>query len=107
MQSLLRLLVWSTAIAATVGVYAVARDDWGKPLGRSYAGPEVSPRTINARGFELGADERTTIAIFEQAARSVVFIANTAIRRGPWTLNVLKFLKARVQVSYGMIRVIS
>ncbi|MBK8277021.1 MAG: trypsin-like peptidase domain-containing protein [Nitrospira sp.] len=31
---------------------------------------------------ELGADERTTITVFERATKSVVFIANTAIQQG-------------------------
>jgi len=63
---------------------------WDATLGRTYVGPEVIPRLISARSFEVGADERTTMAIFEQAARSVVFIANTAIRREAWTLNLFE-----------------
>lgn len=82
------LLIICGVLAA--GVYAAIRDDWGRPLGRTYAGPEVRPRPVSGRTFELGADEHTTISIFEQAARSVVFIANTAIRRGPWTLNIFE-----------------
>jgi len=84
------LLLLGFVAAVAVGVYAGARDEWGKPLGRTYIGPEVISRPITSRAFELGADERTTIAVFEQAARSVVFIANSAIRRGVWTLNVFE-----------------
>ena len=84
------VLVSSLAATIALGVYATARDEWGRPLGRTYVGPEVVSRSITSRAFELGADERTTMAVFEQAARSVVFIANSAVRHGAWTLNVFE-----------------
>lgn len=68
---------------------SLAADDWGRPLGPSYRGPEVQPRPL-APASELGGDEKSTIAVFEKAAKSVVFIANTAIRRDPWSLNVME-----------------
>ncbi|WP_447980554.1 S1C family serine protease [Candidatus Nitrospira bockiana] len=81
------LLILLLLLAAVV--YAALRDDWGHPLGASYTGPEVQPRPVSAGG-ELSADERATIDVFEQASRSVVFIANTAVRRGPWSLNLFE-----------------
>jgi len=36
---------------------------------------------------ELSAEEQATIAVFERATRSVVFIANTAMLRDPWSFN--------------------
>jgi S1-C subfamily serine protease len=38
----------------------------------------------------LSAEERNTIAVFEQAATSVVYITNTAIRRDFWSLNTFE-----------------
>jgi S1-C subfamily serine protease len=38
----------------------------------------------------LGEDERATISVFERASRSVVFIANTAVQRDFWTLDVFE-----------------
>lgn len=91
MQTFARLLLFLSVVSVlAVVLYAAVLDDWGKPLGRTYVGPEVLPRSVNARRFELGTDEQTTIKIFEQAARSVVFIANTTIRRGSWTLNLFE-----------------
>lgn len=71
-------------------VYAATRDDWGRPLGPRYAGPEIQPRQVAAPAFDLSVDEQTTITVFEHASKSVVFIANTAIRRGPWSLNLFE-----------------
>ena len=55
--------------------------EWGKPLGGAYDGPEGKPRVVAPSIVELGADERATMAVFERATKSVVFIANTAIQR--------------------------
>jgi len=64
--------------------------EWGKPLGPSYAGPEVRPRSVTPPPLELGADERATMAVFEKATKSVVFIANTAIQRDFWSLDLFE-----------------
>ena len=64
--------------------------DWGKPLGAVYEGPEGRPRAVTPAPLELGADERTTITVFERATKSVVFIANTAIQQDIWSLNVME-----------------
>lgn len=38
----------------------------------------------------LGAEEINTIAVFEKAAQSVVYITNTAVRRDLWSLNTFE-----------------
>lgn len=38
----------------------------------------------------LGAEELNTIAVFEKAAQSVVYITNTAVRRDVWSLNTFE-----------------
>jgi S1-C subfamily serine protease len=67
-----------------------ASAEWGKPLGGSYDGPEGRPRVVTPSPAELGADERATMAVFERATKSVVFIANTAIQRDPWSFNLFE-----------------
>jgi S1-C subfamily serine protease len=69
---------------------ALSMAEWGKPLGGTYEGPEGKPRIVTPSPVELGADERATMAVFEQATKSVVFIANTAIQRDPWSLNLFE-----------------
>ena len=64
--------------------------EWGKPLGANYDGPEGKPRAVTPAPLELGADERATMAVFERATKSVVFIANTAVQRDPWSFNVFE-----------------
>lgn len=63
-----------------------AKDEWGRPLGASHGGPEIHPRPVTSAA-ELGVDEKETIAIFDRAAKSVVFITNTSIRSDPWSFN--------------------
>jgi len=67
-----------------------ARAEWGKPLGSGYDGVEVKPRPVTPAPVELGADERATMAVFERATKSVVFIANTAIQRDFWSFDILE-----------------
>jgi len=49
----------------------------------------AEPRTVTPRG-DLAEDERATIALFEQARGSVVFIATTERVINPWTRNALQ-----------------
>jgi S1-C subfamily serine protease len=49
----------------------------------------AEPRTVTPRG-DLAEDERATIALFEQARGSVVFIATTERVVNPWTRNALQ-----------------
>ena len=69
---------------------ALSTAEWGKPLGGNYDGPEGKPRAVTPLLGELGADERATMAVFERATKSVVFIANTAIQRDPWSFNLFE-----------------
>ena len=69
---------------------ALSMGDWGKPLGGTYDGLEGKPRVVTPSPAELGADERATMAVFERATKSVVFIANTAIQRDPWSFNLFE-----------------
>lgn len=39
---------------------------------------------------DLSPEEQATIAVFDRAARSVVFIANTAMQRDPWSFNLFE-----------------
>ncbi|RPH76197.1 MAG: 2-alkenal reductase, partial [Nitrospiraceae bacterium] len=64
--------------------------EWGKPLGGTYDGPEGKPRMVTPSPAELGSDERVAMAVFERATKSVVFIANTAIQRDPWSFNLFE-----------------
>ena len=49
----------------------------------------AEPRVVTPRG-NLAEDERSTIALFEQARDSVVFIATTERVLNPWTRNALQ-----------------
>ena len=62
----------------------------GKPLGSTYDGPEVRPRPVTPTPAELSSDERSTMAVFERATKSVVFIANTAVQRDPWSFDLFE-----------------
>jgi S1-C subfamily serine protease len=64
--------------------------EWGKPLGGTYDGPEGKPRIVTPSPSELGPDERATMSVFERATKSVVFIANTAVQRDPWSFNLFE-----------------
>jgi S1-C subfamily serine protease len=89
----LRILAIGTATAGlfsllfTVSVHTA---EWGKPLGGAYEGIEGKPRPITPAPAELGPDERATMAVFERATKSVVFIANTAIQRDIWSLDTME-----------------
>ena len=48
---------------------------------------QAEPRVVAARG-DLAADEKSTIALFESARNSVVFISTAARVIDPWTRNV-------------------
>ncbi len=50
--------------------------------------PGAQPRAVTARG-ELAEFERATIEVYRNASPSVVHIANVALRRDRWTLDVL------------------
>jgi S1-C subfamily serine protease len=52
-------------------------------------GSRAEPRTVVARG-ELAADEQGTIAVFESARGSVVYIATVERVANPWTRNPMQ-----------------
>lgn len=82
-----------TVLGAVLGMAALAGPadaEWGKPLGAGYDGAEVKPRPVTPAPAELGPDERATMAVFERATKSVVFIANTAIQRDLWSFDILE-----------------
>jgi S1-C subfamily serine protease len=83
-RTLTLLLVTATLCSSTHAA------DWGKPLGAVYDGPEGKPRPVTPSPLELSADERSTIAVFERATKSVVFIANKAIQQDIWSLDVME-----------------
>ena len=80
-------LAVGTVMVLAAGSLAVAAD-WGKPLGGSYDGLEGKPRPVTPAPAEFSPDERATMAVFERATKSVVFISNTAIQRDFWSFDV-------------------
>lgn len=50
----------------------------------------VQPRPVAIAPSELGSEEQATIQVFEQSAPSVVYITNTQLGRGMFSLNVLE-----------------
>ncbi|HVF35446.1 MAG TPA: trypsin-like peptidase domain-containing protein [Candidatus Saccharimonadia bacterium] len=50
---------------------------------------DTTPRAVTARG-DLADDEKTTIAVFEQASPSVAYITTTARAVNAWTRNVME-----------------
>lgn len=88
MNNQVRLLILLLAVVLQCSAATAA--EWGKPLGAVYEGPEGKPRPVTPSPAELSADERSTIAVFERATKSVVFIANTAMQQDVWSLNVME-----------------
>src|SRR3954469_12534430 len=64
-------------------VYTVVKQRQSKPTFTSY-----EPRPIAQRPDKLGADEQTTIDVFEKFSRSVVHITSLASRRDRITMDV-------------------
>jgi len=89
-----RTRVWAIGAAVSLGLMLSTADggaaEWGTPLGASYEGFEGKPRPVTPAPVELGPDERATISVFERATKSVVFIANTAIQRDFWSLDIME-----------------
>ncbi len=83
----------TATVACVLTAAVVSAVEWGKPLGGNYEGPEGKPRTVTPSPAELGADERATMAVFEKATKSVVFIANTAIQRDLWSFDLFEVPK--------------
>jgi S1-C subfamily serine protease len=80
--------VFRLGAIALVGVMLIAT--WqGFPLLLAELFGSTSPRTVTPRG-ELAADEQSTIALFETARGSVVYIATTERVVDPFTRNPLQ-----------------
>ena len=88
LMALQSVVAQALLIAATLAEPAAA--EWGRPLGAGYDGPEVRPRPVTPAPPDLSPDERSTMAVFERATKSVVFISNTAIQRDFWSFDVLE-----------------
>ncbi len=69
--ALVMALCWPAWLPAAEGTN-------GHPVAQSVGPTELSP------------EEQATIAVFERATRSVVFIANTAMQRDPWSFNLFE-----------------
>jgi len=73
-----------------------SRDADATGPGRAAAAAEREPEPVRAASSEiavpdgLGADERDTIAIFDTASRSVVYITTSTLRRDYWSLNLFE-----------------
>jgi len=68
--------------SAILGAYSCAQ-------GGPETSPAARPREV-APPAGLGADEMSTIQVFQAASRSVVFITTSALRRDFWSLNVFE-----------------
>ena len=91
MRRLMRRLARTIAGACVLAFSTAATAaDWGKPLGGTYDGVEGKPRPVAPAPAELSPDERATMAVFERATKSVVFIANTAIQRDVWSFDTME-----------------
>jgi len=70
----------------------------GEGRAANYLSPHEGPQhdtpetslLVRTASQPLGAEELNTIAVFEKAATSVVYITNTAIRRDFWSLNTFE-----------------
>ncbi len=91
MRRVMRRLAGVTAGASVLALsmWAMAAD-WGKPLGGTYDGADGKPRPVTPAPAELSPDERATMAVFERATKSVVFISNTAIQRDIWSFDTME-----------------
>ncbi len=76
-----RLILLTLAAVALLAVWGLL------PLVQDALRPPAEPRLVTARG-DLAADETATIALFEQAKPSVVFITTEAEALDPFTRNV-------------------
>ncbi|MDR4475519.1 MAG: trypsin-like peptidase domain-containing protein [Nitrospira sp.] len=86
-----RLTGWGAGRWVGLGVFAGMLTTLCVPSARAHAGePTGLLASQSVAPTELSAEEQATIAVFDRAARSVVFIANTAMQRDPWSFNVFE-----------------
>ncbi len=72
---------------AAVGALLILLNHFLPRIEAWFAPTDAVPRTVTARG-DLAADEKATIALFENAKDSVVFITTRSQVRDFWTRNV-------------------
>lgn len=77
----LSLLGVATALSLSTSALLLYRES------RPQRAVDVEPRTVTPRG-DLAEDEKTTIALFEQASPSVVFVTSAALRSDPFGFRV-------------------
>ncbi len=81
----------SVARLLSVGLFSGLVGGLLSPAGGMAAeGTSPVPVAQVAVPTELSPEEQATIAVFDRAARSVVFIANTAMQRDPWSFNLFE-----------------
>jgi len=76
------VLLWVLTLALLL---AQVTQPWWSRIVR----PAAAPRTVTPRG-DLAQDEKATVELFREAAPSVVYITNLAVRRDAFTFNVLE-----------------
>ncbi len=75
---------WSVVLAAWLMLSAAS------PVVEAFDGVDGPLRLQPAASSDLSPEEQATISVFERATRSVVFIANTAMQRDPWSFNLFE-----------------
>ena len=88
-KALHRLALGALLAASAFGGSAAqsAMEEWGRPLGAAYSGPEVRVRAVTPAA-PLEQEESHSIQVFERTAPSVVFIINSALMRQLFSRNV-------------------
>ncbi|MCC2642521.1 MAG: Peptidase HtrA family [Nitrospira sp.] len=73
----------SLAVALSIGLM------WPALLS-AFDGTNAIRKAQSDGATELRPEEQATIAVFERATQSVVFIANTSMQRDPWSFNLFE-----------------
>jgi S1-C subfamily serine protease len=77
-----RLSLWIILILVLLGILWMTEN-----VRRPRYDKDAAPRVVDARG-DLAEDEKNTIAVFEEASPSVVYITSIEVRRSLFSLNV-------------------
>jgi S1-C subfamily serine protease len=80
------------SLLMTLGIFLLTQPETGAGFlaPRSFAVPSPPSSSHLIANQSLSPEELNTIAVFEQAAQSVVYITNTAVRRDLWSLNTFE-----------------
>jgi len=79
---------WGSIVGASAAAWLCAAGAWAQPAAIAEGGA-AAPRAVTARG-QLSADERNTIAVFENVSRSVVYITRVQHVRDFFSRNVMR-----------------